>query len=389
MITAQIRDVGAQVDVIDERVTALEAVKAAPTIPKFSEGDRVRAIVNGEFGDVQKGEYGEITELYCGNSHDPFDIRVETEDNHDYFRPQDLELVADKPAEETLGVGDYVVVNGENPYYVTNEDMTLGQIVADEGDGDIEIRIVAYKTQTSRVGDSYGVEAKYFRKATDAEISDATPKPKAGDIVVITANTSHSRNAVGDIGKVRDDHIKPFVDVPGKTKGNGNATTQSEMRHATPAEIAEYEALLKPNTTVLKVGDTVKVEGSRWFKDGTITKVKKLGGWNGFDPDYVLLESAGNGLSVKTKYVTKIDEPCVFTDKGRKPNEYRKGDVVRITKKDGRRLDVIGFVEDTVGDGGIGVRSGDRYRGVFTDEGDMAEIVCFAEDRKDIAKGVA
>lgn len=159
MLTAKIRDVGAQVDAIDKRVTTLEAqdsdapLKAgdyitidtseywaditdgkaylveeyssdgelffyddvgddrtapiddgaytkvpAPIIPKFSEGDRVRALANSQFNDIKAGEIGIIEDLDCGGCNDPYTISVETEVSICYFRPQDLELVTENEA---------------------------------------------------------------------------------------------------------------------------------------------------------------------------------------------------------------------------------------------------------------------------------------------------
>lgn len=139
--------------------------------PTFSAGDRVKTLADGECGDVLAGEVGEITDTDAaeGDESDPYTIRVDTEDDHDYFRPQDLELVTYKPSE--------------------------------------------------------------------------------GDIVVITANTNHSRNEVGDIGKVGNVYLNTAnVDVlerPDSLTVNGNLTKFSEMRPATAEEKAQYEAAVK------------------------------------------------------------------------------------------------------------------------------------------------
>src|SRR5699024_6691720 len=61
--------------------------------------------------------------------------------------------------------------------------------------------------------------------------------PKEGDIVVITDNTSHSRNKVGDIGKVGETACSTAeVHVPSRpysTTVRGNNTLYEEMRPAT------------------------------------------------------------------------------------------------------------------------------------------------------------
>src|SRR5690606_7304062 len=59
--------------------------------PKFKEGDRVKTLAYGEFSDIKAGEIGEITDTdaAAGDESDPYTIRVYTDDNDDYFRPQD------------------------------------------------------------------------------------------------------------------------------------------------------------------------------------------------------------------------------------------------------------------------------------------------------------
>src|SRR5690606_27932986 len=66
--------------------------------PKFKEGDRVKTLAYGEFSDIKAGEIGEITDTdaAAGDESDPYTIRVYTDDNNDYFRPQDLELVTEE-----------------------------------------------------------------------------------------------------------------------------------------------------------------------------------------------------------------------------------------------------------------------------------------------------
>lgn len=157
--------------------------------------------------------------------------------------------------------------------------------------------------------------------------TDAPVKPKTGDIVVITANTNGSRNKVGDIGKLRD---VDYVDVPNRPKvafSNGNFTKESEMRLATPAEIEQYEA-------------------------------------------------AEHALA------TQIAKEAVFTKAGRKPNEYRKGDVVRVVYSPGASpVGSIFEVSDVRPSGNV------KERGIYVYKPEHIEIVCFAENRADLAKG--
>jgi len=168
-----------------------------------------------------------------------------------------------------------------------------------------------------------GEKVDYFR-AQDLEAYTVEPpkKPSVGDIVVITGNSINSENDVGDIGKLTEtgsDDARVQV-IGGPTSSNW--TLYSEMRHATDAEKAEYE-----------------------------------------------------------KAVAQAEATELFTKAGRKPNELRKGDIIRVKNdccangvSNGDILEVTKNSSTS-----FAVVKG-RYRVA-------AEIACFAEDRKDIAKG--
>ncbi len=93
-----IEEVNAKVDSLAERVDALEGSKPVPTI---KEGNRVKALTDGQFYDIKAGEVGTIERFseYLKSKGDPYYIVVETEDTYDYFRPQDLELVTEDDEE--------------------------------------------------------------------------------------------------------------------------------------------------------------------------------------------------------------------------------------------------------------------------------------------------
>lgn len=243
-----------KVSAVEKRVSALEVAKE-PT-PIFIEGDGVKALRDGEFSDIEAGEYGEITRFLVSSE---YTVRVVDGEGYiDYFRPQDLELATEKPA-----------------------------------------------------------------------------KPVVGDIVVITRNTAGSVNSVGDIGKVtKGIYSQAKVQVPGGPE-NAIWTSYSEMRLATITEVERYYV------SVVAERKKAELAAEREAKD------------------------------------------AVFTKAGRKPNEYRKGDVVRVTGGYGgiKRGD-IGVISraETSGCPQISARGQKRYCHV--------EIVCFAEDRKDaVTKG--
>lgn len=226
---------------------------------------------------------------------------------------------------ETLVKGDRVLISGRSIYKALDFDGKFGKLVKVDYDGEHLV--------------SFGGEHQYYfhrGQLTKVAGTEAPAQPKTGDIVVITANTNGSSNHVGDIGKVggcRTSDARVEV-IGGRTVGNW--TYYGEMRLATPAEIAKYET----------DAQQAELAAQQAAKDS------------------------------------------VFIKAGRKPNEYRKGDVVRIT--DGRSHSL------SVGDVGlISVAEYGLYRVSISgkrDAGNYAasnqiEIVCFAENRADLAKG--
>lgn len=174
-------------------------------------------------------------------------------------------------------------------------------------------------------GDKLGVYNEWSRTHETVDvyepIEQAKYVPQEGDIVVITGNTNMSRNKVGDIGKVSDvSHVNFAVDVPQKPKApnvNGNKHEAYEVRKATPAEVEKYEQAVK-NAEIAE----------KWAKIG------------------------------------------------RKPNEFKKGDVVHAKRPN---YEGIGAVED-IGSSGYGVRfSNGDYKGFFSDEEGSLELVAPVE----------
>lgn len=137
-------------------------------------------------------------------------------------------------------------------------------------------------------GDQYGVYRRSFgrtRETVDVyePIEQAKYVPQEGDIVVIT-DDSASNHSLGDIGKITEVKVDTFrVTVPGK-KNRGNWLMDFRFRKATPAEVEKYEQAVKDAEIAEK-----------WAKIG------------------------------------------------RKPNEFKKGDVVRV-------IDNMGTIAIRVGD---------------------------------------
>lgn len=293
-----------RVEAVEKRIDALEGAKDPETLVK---GDRVLVKGRSIYGGSGDGEIGKFIAINLDGEY-----RVELGGNRGrLYKREQLTKVAG--TEAPLRVGDYAIV-------LAKSSSLCGMIV--------EVRkedAVAYDFRVYTLcGDKNELfDAHDLRKATDAEVAAATApvQPKTGDIVVITANTNRSRNKIGDIGKVGSersgisDSVRVIVDGGSSTN---NFTLYSEMRLATPAEIAKYEAA------------------------------------------------------------------SVFTKSGRKPYEYRKGDVVRVLGTSGTVQLNVGQITEVVKPDGTDipeVRSNDgwsRYAKV--------EIVCFAENRADLTK---
>lgn len=375
-----------KVEAVEKRVSALEVAK--PT-QELAEGMRVKALRNGQFAYIGAGECGKVTETYEGAS-DPYNVRVESEGSEgigDYFRPQDLEIVS-KDEDETLKVGDYVVFTKVYCEHKVGKVSVIRELDFPS--------FLPYGLNTPQ-GESDGwAKANVIRKATEAEVSEASrtvvkatapTKPTTGDIVVITGNSNLSRNKVGDIGKVgrRPANRDVEVDVPGRTEGYGNWTKYDEMRHATDAEKAEYETDVKAKP--FEIGDYAKVITKvHEHRIGDIVKIKSRDSAS-FDFE---VDRIGHGYYgyIDAKNIEKLSESdAVFAKAGRKPNEYKKGDVVRYLGRSPRKDSLAEVVRDS---DGVYVQiemEPNRFAPKSTEILESVEIVCFAEDRKDNSKG--
>lgn len=158
------------------------------------------------------------------------------------------------------------------------------------------------------------------------------PKPKTGDIVVITANTNNSRNKVGDIGKVGEAHWDgegARVNVVGGPK-IANWTLYTEMRLATPAEVAEYHKAA--DIAKLKAGDYITIDVLKHADDITAGKAYEVR--EDSDGDLYFRDDDGwpRYTPISDGAFAKADaKDVVFTKLGRKTGEFKKGDIVRFT----------------------------------------------------------
>lgn len=159
---------------------------------------------------------------------------------------------------------------------------------------------------------------------------------------------------------------------------------------------------VKAEAEALKVGDYAKViDGDGNFELGTIAKVievdctsvpynlETLTGYNDWAKAKRVVKATDEEVTEAKAKVQALAEQsakeAIFTQAGRKPNEYRKGDIVRADKSLSNSLDGnVGVVED-VTHNAIGVRfyNGGKYSAVFFNDGGKATLIATVESRLD------
>lgn len=184
----------------------------------------------------------------------------------------------------------------------------------------------------------------YAPIAKSEPIEQAKYVPQEGDIVVVTANESGSRNSVGDIGKVVGEHPDSFqVDVPQKPDGpdvNGNWHSSDEVRKATPVEVEQYEKAL--HKASFDVGDYVKIVKSYRNLEGNIAKITQIGKFRGdygvadFEIEHLTGEYAGKTLVADAEQIVKATDAEIA--KATAP-KLKAGDFVKF-KQDGTDITV-------------------------------------------------
>lgn len=241
-----------------------------------------------------------------------------------------------------------------------------------------------------------------YEKVAEAKAVEAPYTPQKGDIVVVTANNTGSHNKIGDIGKVGTE--KPLRDggvcvyVP---KGHTSSvrTLPKDIRPATPAEVAAYERAVAK--TQFKIGDYVKIVKSDRGKEGTIAKITEYGEGrkhrlkNGtLEPSDFVINVEGDPQDYGIRYdqivkatakeITKAEEIAKWAKIGRKPGEFKKGDVVNAKRGGIGQRHEYGIIEDVAVGEGFGVRfANNDYRAFIYDEGATVELIAPVDARFD------
>jgi len=316
-----------RVETLESDVAALKGEKEASSI--LAVGERVYTSGSSKWGRDCDGKTGTIEENDLNNGH----YYVQLDDGRGvYLKPTQV-----KKFEETIEFegatyckvereareGDVVISNAKSssfvtkgkPYKVTSSD---GDLILNGG--------------TSHAIDLYNVGRTRETVDVYEPIEQAKYVPKEGDIVVITGNTSSHTNSIGDIGKVGKE--EPLDDGGVKVYVPGGPlcairTKPCDIRKATPAEVEKYEQAMKDaNKPKLKAGDYVKItrELSHYDNNGAYEIVEKNGNLGVIDED----GDFNSGAITAGEYEIVDAETAKWAKIGRKPNEFKKGDVVRV-----------------------------------------------------------
>lgn len=148
--------------------------------------------------------------------------------------------------------------------------------------------------------------------------------------------------------------------------GDDICVYESDYRNRTRETVDVYEAIAKAKTPKLKAGNFVK------FKKDTpsITSEKPYEISVDEDGELYFIDNDGDHrwepLRVHEYEILSAEE-VKWVKIGRKPNEFKKGDIVLITNhRTGDGAGNIGTIEDAgiLGEKGVGVRYGTRYAGI-------------------------
>jgi hypothetical protein len=239
-------------------------------------------------------------------------------------------LGAEFTEDDELKVGDYVVPleSADDEYVITNTEMKLGKVVEGDVDccDDIRIEVVAHENG-KEVGKSYSVESKYFRKATDEEVAQA--------------KTEHEFANFAEGDKVR----------------------------------------------LISGGGEYPLSG---YENGKIYTVKSPKCHHGKAFGYMVQLTGGSAAHgyAKPKQLEKVTADELAQAKaeqkwvkiGRKPGEFKKGDIVRVVEYTGAHE--IGEIVELAEDGANEYLGNDGA--VLVGEPEWFELVAPVESRVDI-----
>lgn len=293
---------------------------------RLTVGDTAKIIGNdsGHFGNI-----GDIVKIVTDDEDDqPYQCkRLSDGKDVGWFYEEDLVAHVDETIEfegatyrkvdREAREGDVVIFNGVDSYSTDN-----GK----------PYKVVNGRNYVGNTGTGRLVYGWGSKPTVDVyePIEPAKYVPQEGDIVVVT-DDSVSNHALGDIGKITEVGGDAFrVTVPGK-KNRSNWLMDFRFRKATSAEVEKYEQAVKATAPKLKAGDFVKFKRS--IRDTAAGKPYLIE----IDPEDGELsfkDDAGDWCSIERtgEYEILSAEEAKWAKIGRKVNEFKKGDVVKVIK---------------------------------------------------------
>lgn len=357
------------------------------------------------------------------------DTRYKDKDYYVVLEPINAQAKAEP---ERLSVGDYAKVITKEGGILSGFDVgDVIQIVENPYEpGDCHFRVMNFNGRTG-----YADKERGLTPATAEEVSAAQAKAQRvaqrklavgpfadGGFAQIIDRTKSLAMSAADT----DGYVKVSVEPYGRyalslRKPNGDYSGYCNADALRQIAEEEYNAGVAPKPK-FSVGDSVQInvpesETTRYGRAlvknseiGTVTKVigervtvtfpSYGGGWDGIASELtkVSAEEIAAQASIEKEAQEaeeKRREELKWATIGRKVGEFKRGDIVSFVKTGGEKG--VGTVEDSGSvDDCIGVRvgaqpyDGEKYRGVFFDEGDSATLITPVEQRFDTAvKSVA
>lgn len=270
----------AKVDSLDERVTALEAVKAEPkqtpkTFEDFPKGAKVRLLSGGDRHPLNGFSNGDVYEVKKSRYAHRIGERIQIVRNgryNGYATPDQLELVTQYKTEKRRAkVGERILItNAKDPRYGNGAVMRVERVRISTGG----IWANYKSTEVFACASEYEViveDAKSAQSLTHkgADYTLVSRKAQPGDVVIVTEGSS-------SMFVLKDTPYEVTKGRCGRFEVEGYSVYTTQYNR-TESNVLVYE----PIKEALKVGDTVEViDGSKAyygdFKTGTVGKVANV-----------------------------------------------------------------------------------------------------------------
>jgi hypothetical protein len=333
---------------------------------KFKVGDRVMVD-----GGLYEGK-ATVTEVEYGGGY-----LLETDGTHKGMLPcgrlwqPELHLTLVKE----FSVGDIVRGTHGNPYGVTNEDMTKGEVTYIGASGSIGVKVIEHKHRGWESSAFSALDPKHFELVTQA------PKFKAGDKVKSKNYGSVYTLTERDYRSDGDRYGVAWKIEEGSWIGENQIEAIVELPEA-PVE--------EP-----KVGDRIKVTGGGVMFEGETGVVDAVRPSGFGDADKGLTYVKDDGMR-RWAYIHNVEVIEPVREEETKTNEIKKGDFVKVVKQGIHFLKVgsIAKVTGVFGGGSLDVEGVSKNGGNFTNQSDSVssfekvdDVVQMVNDGLDVTAG--